>query len=372
MELNDLLVTILNTIEMSLALSIGLFLLFLNRKKNNSLLFLGLFLIAIGLSSLSEIFDTINKYVNNPYLELYPLEFFTLIPCLLYVYLGEISIIKQVKKNYYVLVPALIIFVVNVFIYFSPPELREYINESVLYLLLIISSFIYALIIIGLIFRKVRKHSKLLKDQYSYTERRELNWLLVAISAVILFFITSLIAELFFSEFIATLYSSIFGVFLVYWTSYHGLLQQTTENLITENSINHKPIINKKTTNDQSKKDLEKYIKVKEKIDALMVSENLYLNRELTITQISEKIDEHPRLVSTAINKLSEHNFNSYINKFRVEKAKKMLLTGEISQLNIEGIGFESGFKSNSSFYAAFNKFQKITPLDFFKNQKSQ
>lgn len=370
-ELNDLLVTILNTVEMSQALSIGLFLLFLNRTKKNSLLFLSFFLIVSGLASLSEIFETVNTYIQSPYLELLPLGFFPLLPSLLYVYLGEISIIKNKNTNYYILFPGLIEFVVNTIIYFLPLELKQSITDSVPYILFELAAVLFGLFIIILTFKKVRKHSKLLKDQYSSVERRELNWLLVAITSVIIFFILSGIAAFYFSDFVNDIFGSVFGISLVYWTSYHGLLQQTSDNLINEKNNDSKPINDINIDSGQSEKEQEKHKQVIEKVDTLLHAESLYLNPELTIVHISERVNEHPRLVSAAINKLSQQNFNSYINKYRVEKAKIMLLAGKTSQLNIEGVGLEAGFKSNSAFYTAFKKFQKITPLQFLQNSES-
>lgn len=263
-------------------------------------------------------------------------------------------------------------FVINAIIYFLPLELKRSITESAPYILFEFAAILFGLVIIVLTFRKVRKHSKLLRDQYSSIERRELNWLLIAITSVIIYFILSIIIEIFFTDFINELLGSLFGISLVYWTSYHGLLQQSSDNLITEKIIDSKPVYNNVDNScSQAEKEQEKYKQVLEKVDALLCTETLYLNPELTIVHISERIDEHPRLVSSAINKLSQQNFNSYINKYRVEKAKTMLLAGKTSQLNIEGVGLEAGFKSNSAFYTAFKKFQKITPLQFLQNSES-
>jgi len=287
------------------------------------------------------------------------------------VYIGEISIIKNKNTNYYILIPGLVEFVINGIIYFWPHELRQNITESAPYILFEFAAIMFGLVIIVLTFRKVRKHSKLLRDQYSSVERRELNWVLVVITSVIIFFILSIISEIYLSEFTNDIIAAVFGISLVYWTSYHGLLQQSSENLIVEKQIDSKLINDVDNSGSQSEKEQEKYKQVLEKVDALLCTETLYLNPELTIVHISERIDEHPRLVSSAINKLSQQNFNSYINKYRVEKAKSMLLAGKTSQLNIEGVGFEAGFKSNSAFYTAFKKFQKITPLQFLQDSES-
>ena len=58
-------------------------------------------------------------------------------------------------------------------------------------------------------------------------------------------------------------------------------------------------------------------------------------------------------------------NFNNYINSFRVEYAKELLVTNKFSNLSIEGIGIEAGFHSKSTFYAAFKKIENTTPAQY-------
>ncbi len=370
MELNDILITILDTVEMSQALSIGLFLIFLNKSKKNSLWFLGIFLIVSGLTALSDVLSVINEYVKSPYMDVLPFGFIALLPSLLYVYICEITFLKQNKNHYYILFPGLLEFVINLVVYFLPSDIRYSISESGAYILIEFSAVLFGLVVLILSFNKVRKHSKQLKDQYSSIERRELKWVFAAITWIVLFFIISPFMMISVSEFVFDIWISIFGIILVYWVSYHGLLQQTSENLIPEKPMNIQTLIEDEKGSSQVEKENGKYTGIFVKIDALLQTDELYLNPELTIIHISERIEEHPRLVSTVINKLSQQNFNSYINKYRVEKAKTLLLSEKSTQLNIEGIGFESGFKSNSSFYSAFKKFQGITPLQFLQNSE--
>jgi AraC-like DNA-binding protein len=60
-------------------------------------------------------------------------------------------------------------------------------------------------------------------------------------------------------------------------------------------------------------------------------------------------------------------NFANFINQQRVEYAKKALKKDENKLLTIESIGEKSGFKSKSSFNAAFKKFTGQTPSDYLK-----
>ncbi|MDO8896190.1 MAG: helix-turn-helix domain-containing protein, partial [Bacteroidales bacterium] len=60
-------------------------------------------------------------------------------------------------------------------------------------------------------------------------------------------------------------------------------------------------------------------------------------------------------------------NFYGYINKFRVEKSKKLLTDKELDKYSIIGIAFESGFNSKTAFNTAFKKITGQTPSEFKK-----
>ena len=91
----------------------------------------------------------------------------------------------------------------------------------------------------------------------------------------------------------------------------------------------------------------------------------LYLDPELTATKIADKISISTHVLSQVINEELNDTFYNLINRFRVKEAKKKLRNPSYSNLSIEGIGKESGFKSKSSFYRAFKKFAGQTPLEF-------
>lgn len=56
-------------------------------------------------------------------------------------------------------------------------------------------------------------------------------------------------------------------------------------------------------------------------------------------------------------------NFCDFINSYRVEEAKKILL--KKNNLSIEGIGYEVGFKAKTTFYTSFKKFTGKPPTKY-------
>lgn len=370
MDLNQVIILILNTIDMSQSLSIGVFLILINRKKKNALTYLGFFLMSLGVISFSEILEVFNIDNKNSYLNL-PFYFFWLTPILLYLYVEKISILPKHKYSSFLLMLGTIELLISIIIYFLSSKDRLKFEESLFFVTFQIVGLLFGFYLIIVIFLKVKKHSQLLKKQYSSIEGRDLKWInqFIIFSSFTFIIILPLSLSLL-SGFVIEILFSVFSIIITYWISYNGLSQLLSVDLIKETDNKSKKEknngnsdINMNTTDF----DIEKYKSVLLKIENEIEKHQLFLNPELTIVQIAERVNEHPRLISKTINTLVSENFNTYINKFRVEKAKIMLLNGASNQLNIEGIGREVGFKSNSSFYAAFKKQLHLTPLKFVK-----
>jgi AraC-like DNA-binding protein len=58
-------------------------------------------------------------------------------------------------------------------------------------------------------------------------------------------------------------------------------------------------------------------------------------------------------------------NFASFINNYRVEAVKKMILDSDFENYSLLAIGLESGFTSKTTFYDAFKKATGMTPNSF-------
>ncbi len=103
-------------------------------------------------------------------------------------------------------------------------------------------------------------------------------------------------------------------------------------------------------------------------LDQLLQTETLYVNPTLKISDLAERLDVSSHKLSQILNDNLGKNFSSYINGFRIEKAKILLL--EMEQFSIDAIGQECGFKAKSSFYNAFKKLTGLTPAQFKSQHK--
>ena len=70
------------------------------------------------------------------------------------------------------------------------------------------------------------------------------------------------------------------------------------------------------------------------------------------------------RLLSQVINERAEVSFPDFINKYRIEEAKR-LLTNNHNNWKILVIGLEVGFSNKTSFHRYFKKYVNLTPSEF-------
>lgn len=111
----------------------------------------------------------------------------------------------------------------------------------------------------------------------------------------------------------------------------------------------------------------EKYI---EKLRAFMAADKPYLESELTLAQLSEKINIPAHYLSQVINEKLKVNFLDFINGYRIKEAQEKLIDPKLSHYTILSIAYEAGFNSKSTFYSAFKKGTGTTPSQFRKQNK--
>jgi AraC-like DNA-binding protein len=106
-------------------------------------------------------------------------------------------------------------------------------------------------------------------------------------------------------------------------------------------------------------------------LSSLMESEKLFLDNDLNLPAVAEKLGISIHEASFLINETAKDNFYNFINKYRVEEAKRLLASAKMEQLNILGIAFASGFNSKTTFNTTFKKIVGISPSQYSKEQKN-
>ncbi len=100
-------------------------------------------------------------------------------------------------------------------------------------------------------------------------------------------------------------------------------------------------------------------------LNALMHSQKPYINQKLKLDDLAIQAGLSKHMLSKLLNEEYKHGFAQYIKEFRVKEAMQLIQTR--NELSLEGIGFEAGFNSKSSFFDAFKKITNATPSEYRK-----
>lgn len=103
----------------------------------------------------------------------------------------------------------------------------------------------------------------------------------------------------------------------------------------------------------------------KEKVVAIMEEHKVFLDPELTLTELAKKLNTNPSLLSKVINSCFQVSFNDYVNQFRVQEAILLMADSRYKNLNLLAIAYDAGFNSKSTFNRAFKKVTGHNPKNY-------
>lgn len=104
-----------------------------------------------------------------------------------------------------------------------------------------------------------------------------------------------------------------------------------------------------------------------DRVTAIMESEKLYLNPELTLSELAEKMNSHNALISNIINAGFKKNFNDFVNSYRVAMFQEKVNSPKLSHYTLLALAFECGFNSKSTFNRAVKKITGQLPSAFVR-----
>ncbi len=102
-----------------------------------------------------------------------------------------------------------------------------------------------------------------------------------------------------------------------------------------------------------------------------MEKEKLYLDSDLTLQKLAQRLSIHPHHLSQIINERLNQNFFDFINSYRIEEAKKRLIDPSEKHFSIIAIAGEVGFNSKSAFNSVFKKYVNMTPSEWRKTSSN-
>ncbi len=103
-------------------------------------------------------------------------------------------------------------------------------------------------------------------------------------------------------------------------------------------------------------------------LTSLIEEQKVYLDTELNEKKLAEAIGIPTHSLSKMLNEYMGQSFSEFINHYRVEEAKRLLLDSEKNNLTAFAVAIDSGFRSESVFYVNFKKITGFTPMQFKKS----
>ena len=107
-----------------------------------------------------------------------------------------------------------------------------------------------------------------------------------------------------------------------------------------------------------------------EKIESAMRKDNLFLQPDLSLLTLCEKVGTNRTYVSKAIKDAKGCNFPDYVNRFRLEYALAMMKATPKEDIVIQNIAMQCGCGSIQTFYRYFKLFYNETPTQWVERNK--
>jgi len=252
---------------------------------------------------------------------------------------------------------------------------------------LILPKFLSVILYIGLSLWQLRRHQRRVPQVFSYKEEVELNWLrfliygflavwLVGVVSMIVHFV----GEVDIPQYGGLFLNIAFSLFVII-LGYFGFRQTTIfiptrllqkidqQSEETEKQAPEEAITEKYQKSGLDGREARQHY---ERLMELMETEAPYLDKELTLIKLADKLDLSPNHLSQIINTFAGQHFFDFINRYRVEAVKRKIEAGAHKQHTLLGIALDCGFNSKASFNRAFRKFTGQTPSAFGKTTEEQ
>jgi len=302
----------------------------------------------------------------------------------LYFYIRSLSLGVGFKwKNILIhLLPFLIFNCIAFFLYYAKqnylflkdgfPHFSSALNPLVTYTLTALLALVPGCYVV-LSFLLLLSHQKRLPDNYSYTEKINLNWLKWIVVSLLILFIGLFLFIKYGVSYGLVGYPNLFAVVgailtvYVFFIGFCGLHQDAVFNSdrSLEGNLNEEDSItvNYKNSGLSDEKADQIFMRLKFYMD----KEKPFLKEDLSLAMLARELEITANQLSQVVNQKSGSNFFNFINGYRVEAVKDKFKDPALAAYSILGIAYDSGFRSKSSFNKIFKETTGQTPLQYRK-----
>lgn len=217
-----------------------------------------------------------------------------------------------------------------------------------------------------LIFRYIRKTERKLKDCYSDSDYMNILW----IKRVMIFFAVQ------------------FGLILIVYTLYPQtdvwfvpIMNLIASSYLVYNCITYpaavymsRMVVPINNAEQEKPKQIEPIDLCSmeccyNEIEHYLKESQAFKQSDFSLAALSVATGISQKMISRSINGYANKNFFDLINGMRVEQAKRLMLDLH-NNYTIESVAGECGFRSRSTFYLVFKKFENMTPAGWLKTME--
>ncbi len=106
-------------------------------------------------------------------------------------------------------------------------------------------------------------------------------------------------------------------------------------------------------------------VRLQEKLEASMTRDRLFLDPELSLSGLAERLGAARNQVSFVINQRLGRNFFDFVNEYRVNEVIRLMKDPARAGDKLLALAFSSGFNSKPTFNAVFKKVTGVAPSEY-------
>lgn len=343
-----------------------------NAKRGNVLLGITFLLFAISLLDFTIRISGI--MFSWPTLHLVDDGFFFLYGPLLYLYVKRVVYtdftFRPIQIFHFIPFLLYCIYLVTISVEYSLPEQSAYASKIITadlpgwVFLAGVLIYVYLFAYIWMAFRVLQSYRAVIKNKFASIDKINLNWIGFMINSfaiITLFAMLHNVIPAFTNEYIHLGTLAALLIFTFYFIN-RVLLKALNQPLLFSGIRMEES--EKYSGSGLQSEEVSKYAK---ELEVLIAKEHVYRNSNLSIIDLSEKMDIPGKVLSQVINQYFKQNFFDFINTYRCNEVKHLLKQSGSSYTILEAM-YEAGFNSKSSFNKEFKKLTGQTPTEYRKS----
>jgi AraC-like DNA-binding protein len=166
-------------------------------------------------------------------------------------------------------------------------------------------------------------------------------------------------------------WDELFGAFLIYYVSIEGYAQAQPTTRLRFQKTDPEPVAPPAQVAKPALKSPalrpEEFGEWREKLLRLMDEEKPYLEPGLSLASLAWRLHTNASVLSQLINTGTNHNFNDFVNQYRVEEFNRQVSNPANAHLSQLGIALNCGFNSKATFNRAYKKWVGVTPTEYLR-----